>query len=301
MGPAARFVLRAARRLAREIDIRLARDAVAVPPELQPDSSQLARYRELLYGFDREASSTGYLDIHAARLARTLTLTPSGGPDRAILELGCYMQITPLMASELGYGSVRGGYFGPAGRTESRAANIAGREVFRCEVDLFDAETDPYPYEDASFDVVLACEIFEHLRVDPMHLLLESRRVLRDGGALLLTTPNCASIGSVARALRGENPQVFAQFARPEKGEDRAAHVREYTPSELARALECAGYQVEWLFTERFEGVATETWALDLIERAGFDTKLRGEQMYCLARKKPDATVERYPSFLYVE
>ncbi|MBI1353935.1 MAG: methyltransferase domain-containing protein [Acidobacteria bacterium] len=300
MGPAARFVLRAVRRLSREIDVRLAREEAALPAELRPDDSQLTRYRELLEAFDREESSTGYLKVHGARLARTLSLTPKGRPDQAILELGCYMQITPLLASELGYGSVRGAYFGEAGRTETRLANVQGREVFRCEVDLFDAETDPYPYAEGSFDLVLACEIFEHFRTDPMHMLVESRRILKPGGGLLLTTPNCASIGSVARALRGENPQVFAQYALPDRGEDRAAHVREYTPNELDRALRCAGFETEWLFTERFEGVATETWALELIEQAGFDPRLRGEQIYCLARKRDDAEVERYPAFLYV-
>ena len=168
-------------------------------------------------------------------------------------------------------------------------------------MDLFDAETDAYPYADGAFHVVLACEIFEHFRVDPMHMLVESHRILRADGALLLTTPNCASIASVARALRGENPQVFAQYARPESGEDRAAHVREYTPSELAEALRCAGFEAEWMLTERFEGVATETWVLDLIEQAGFDPRLRGEQIYCLARKKENAGIVRYPAVLYVD
>ena len=62
----------------------------------------------------------------------------------------------------------------------------------------------------------------------------------------------------------------------------------------------CGGFEVEWMFTERFDGVRNETWALDLMEQAGFETKLRGEQIYALARKKPGAPIERYPEFLYV-
>jgi hypothetical protein len=36
---------------------------------------------------------------------------------------------------------------------------------------------------------------------DPMHMLLEIQRVLIDGGALVLTTPNIASFASVASLL----------------------------------------------------------------------------------------------------
>lgn len=299
MGPAARFLLRAVRRLAREVDVRLAGAAVETPPGLVPNPTEIARRRELLERLDRPEGSDDYLRIHGGRLARTVGLIPRGGPELSILELGCYMQITPLLASELGYGRVRGAYFGPAGHTEARTASVGGSEIFRCEIDLFDAETDRYPYADGSFDVVLACEIFEHFCVDPMHMLLESRRILRPGGVLLLTTPNCASISSVARALRGENPGVFTQFPRPERGEQRGVHAREYTPAELARALSCAGFEVEWMLTERFDEVAGETWALDLIEQAGMETRLRGEQIYCLARRREAAEIERYPAFLY--
>src|SRR6266540_1561740 len=38
--------------------------------------------------------------------------------------------------------------------------------------------------EDGRFQTVLACEIIEHLVLDPMHMLLEIRRVLRSGGTL---------------------------------------------------------------------------------------------------------------------
>src|SRR6266545_1409439 len=40
--------------------------------------------------------------------------------------------------------------------------------------------------EDGRFQTVLACEIIEHLVLDPMHMLLEIRRVLRSGGTLVL-------------------------------------------------------------------------------------------------------------------
>lgn len=49
-------------------------------------------------------------------------------------------------------------------------------------------EDGPLPVADGWADVVWAGEVLEHA-VDPVGLVLESRRVLRDGGRLLVTTP----------------------------------------------------------------------------------------------------------------
>lgn len=48
------------------------------------------------------------------------------------------------------------------------------------------------PYKDGKFDIVYGAEIIEHL-FDPDFLLSEANRILKDGGYLILTTPNlCA-------------------------------------------------------------------------------------------------------------
>src|SRR5262249_29439942 len=49
------------------------------------------------------------------RLVKTLEITPPGGPCDRILEMGAYLQITPALRRQLGYGEVRGCYYGPAG------------------------------------------------------------------------------------------------------------------------------------------------------------------------------------------
>src|SRR5260370_16552475 len=87
---------------------------------------------------------------------------------------------------------------------------------FSCYVDHFDAEREGFPYPDEHFDLVIAAEIIEHLIYDPMHMLLEARRVLVDGGHLLLTTPNIWSITSVAKTLFAhDKPQIFFFYDLP--------------------------------------------------------------------------------------
>ena len=46
--------------------------------------------------------SREYLDTHQTRLVKTLEITPPGGPDDRILEMGAYLQITPALRTQAG-------------------------------------------------------------------------------------------------------------------------------------------------------------------------------------------------------
>ena len=137
---------------------------------------------------------------------------------------------------------------------------------------------------------------------DPMHMLIEMHGVLAEGGTLILTTPNVASYLAVARVLeQSGNPQLYSKFPYPlgEFSETEIPHVREYTPAELREAVESAGFEVENLFTEVIPGYRTELWVKDFLERNKYSSALRGEQLYCIARKRAGRKVVRYPHFLY--
>jgi SAM-dependent methyltransferase len=214
------------------------------------------------------------------------------------------MQLTPALTKLCGYQSVAGAYLGPKGQTVRKQATIGGEVVLTCEVDLFDAERDPFPHADGQFKLVLTCEIIEHLRRDPMHLLLEARRVLEAEGLLLLTTPNCSSATAITRVLCGDrNPYTFSSYPRPNSRDTEHAplHIREYTVAEISELLDAAGFAVEVLFTERIADFPETNWVEDILKAHRLPTDLRGEQTCCLARKRPDATIRRYPEFLYTE
>lgn len=272
---------------------------------LQPASEPFdpARLRQIEANLDRlplpEHGSRAYLDRHMPRLARTLALVPPPQATSRILELGCYMQITPFLQRLCHYDQVRGAYFGTLGKVDRKEIDFPDA-IFTCEIDLFDAELDRYPYPDAHFDTIVAGEIIEHFLHDPMHMLFESHRVLAEGGYLLITTPNVGSITSVAKTLAERNPQIYSSYKRTAPGEPlEIGHMREYTVSEISDIVQAAGFEVESIFTTFLEEYESHQNLLMLLEMNGYSTEHRGQQMWCLARKRSGRTVNRYPAFLY--
>lgn len=242
-----------------------------------------------------------YAETHLTRLTRTLDITPPGGPEDRVLEMGAYFQITPALKSRLGYGEVRGCYYGQAGTVEHRTVVSESGQAFACEVDLFDAERDPFPYADEHFAAVLCCEVLEHLSADPMHMLGEINRILRPGGHLVLTTPNAASLRAIAAVLQGYHPGLFPQFIKPaQDGVTDPRHNREYTPREIRRLLEDAGFEVTLLETGPFrrQPAPEVAWVRRLLERYELDSDLRGDGIYSVGRKTGPVRA-RYPEWLY--
>jgi len=219
-----------------------------------------------------------------------------------ILELGCYMHITPFLQPLRGYRDVRGAHYGRLGATERKTASVRGR-VFEVCMDLFDAERDRFPYDDGYFETVLVCEVVEHLLYDPMHLLLECHRILEERGRLVVTTPNVASLKGVACVLHGyDNPQLYSKYTRPRPDSPpNIPHVREYTAFEVQYALRAAGFEIETVFTEPIAEWAEHLPMWNFLKENGYNTSMRGEQTYCIGIKRSGLPVTRYPEFLYAD
>jgi len=275
----------------------------ARPPEPEPEPEPEPVPEKEILTWTRPASGArDYVRTHISRLQKTLAITPPGGAGDRILEMGAYLQITPSLKSKLGYGDVRGCYYGPAGRVDHRRVTSENGETFECAVDHFDAERDRFPYPDEHFSTVLCCELIEHLAADPMHMMAEINRILKPGGHLVLTTPNIGSLRAIAAILEGYHPGFFPAYIRPRPAEEEpeARHNREYTPKEVARLLIDAGFEVVRLETGPFrdEPKPEHAWVLHLLRRYRFDEELRGEGIYAVGRKTGPVRV-RFPDWLY--
>lgn len=248
----------------------------------------------------KEARS--YVRTHLTRLAKTLAITPPGDAGKRILEMGSYMQITPALKTKLGYGEVRGCYYGPAGEREHKSVRSEEGETFECEVDLFDAEKDRFPYEDEYFDTVLCCELIEHLPSDPMHMMSEINRILKPGGALVLTTPNVISKRAISAILQGYHPAFFPAYIKPAgPGADvEARHAREYAPREIEYLFRDAGLKTALLETGEFldQPHPEYGWVDHLLESYRLSQDLRGDGIYAVGIKQGPVR-RRYPAWLY--
>jgi SAM-dependent methyltransferase len=111
---------------------------------------------------------------------------------------------------------------------------------------------DPLPFGDASFDAVVAGELFEHLQF-PDALVAEIRRVLKPGGTLAGSVPNAFRMQSRLRFLRGRSP------------EDDPTHLRMFSPDAMRELL--AGFEsVELGYVGgRYVRLSARLFARDLV------------------------------------
>jgi glycosyltransferase involved in cell wall biosynthesis/SAM-dependent methyltransferase len=266
----------------------------------KPDPVQVEP--EYILSWAPDEAAMGYIQTHLTRFEKTLAITPPGGAQDRILEMGAYLQITPALRSRLGYGEVRGCYFGPSGKVDHRSAVSTSGERFCADLELFDAEKDRFPYDDGYFSTVLCCELLEHLAEDPMHMMAEINRILAPGGHLVLTTPNISSLRAIGAILEHYHPGFFPAYIRPPAAgaEPEARHNREYTPREVVHLLEDSGFELTLLETGPFleEPKPEHEWVKHLLARYKVSQELRGDGIYAVGRKK-GAIRTRFPAWLY--
>jgi SAM-dependent methyltransferase len=118
-----------------------------------------------------------------------------GGPGLCVLDLGC--RDGALTAAYLDGNTIVGV---DVDRSALARAGRRGIETVWADLD------EPLPFEDESFDVVVAGEVLEHLRL-PERALAEAHRVLRPGGLLVGSVPNCFRLKTRLRFLLGRPPE----------------------------------------------------------------------------------------------
>lgn len=162
-----------------------------------------------------------------------------------ILEIGAYLGVVSLTLSQLGFSVT-------ACDIPEFMQNKQLQERYRHDgVSILSANLRDYkiPAPSEEFDLVIMCETLEHLNFNPIPVLLEINRVLKNGRGLYLSLPNLISLVNRVKLLFGHsihNPvsDFFAQFS--DKGNMIVGlHWREYTAGEIRELLGKLGFMIE--------------------------------------------------------
>jgi 2-polyprenyl-3-methyl-5-hydroxy-6-metoxy-1,4-benzoquinol methylase len=100
----------------------------------------------------------------------------------------------------------------------------------------------PYPFFDKTFDVVFAGEVIEHV-LDTDGFLQELKRILKDDGAIIITTPNVVSLGRRIMFLLGISPYLEVSL-NPKMTNPGIGHIRYFTQATLRELLEINDLEV---------------------------------------------------------
>ena len=142
-----------------------------------------------------------------------LLVAAVGGPGRRVLDLGCrsgavaqhYVPGNEVIGLDVDYAALR-------------------RATERGITPVYGDVEETLPFDDRSFDVVVAGEMLEHVRA-PDEVVAEVRRVLRPAGTF---------VGSVPNAFRLQSRLLFLAGRPPE---DDPTHLHMYSPAALEALL----------------------------------------------------------------
>lgn len=180
--------------------------------------------------------------IHAAIEHELQRIRAAAGRPLDLLDIGCWDGETTARYRAILGGRARG--------VEVFAPQIAIAERRGIEVANIDLEAKPMPWPAASVDVVVANQVFEHLK-NVWLPMSEIARLLAPGGLLVFSVPNLASLHNRVMLGFGWQPSSIRTFG---------PHVRGFTYRQ-ARAFVEYG---EYFKVRRAVGVGfypLQTWA----------------------------------------
>lgn len=263
-------------------------------PRPVPEVEEVRDYLKSFDFFERHVGNRWegdfYADVHARRFVETLKFLPPLPAGARVLELGAVpYYMTCLLARHFGVAVEPLSFYEVEEKTEARHVVESEKygERYEFEYAAVNVERDVFPFEDESFDLVLCCEILEHLLINPSHMLYESHRVLKTGGRILVTTPNVLQWRNVLALLRGRN--IYDLY----RGNGvYGRHNREYAPAEVGELLAANGFEVERLET-------VHVYGSELLNRVPFVFDGRRDNIFALARRGARGRMA-FPASLYV-
>ncbi len=202
-----------------------------------------------LLGIGDAEGEARYLDYLRPSFLRTLVdivdfCQSHGRGSVRVLEIGAFLGVVSVVLSRAGFAVTA------TDIEEFMACRTLQEKLDRNGVRYASCNLRDYaiPFDDEAFDVVVFCEVLEHLNFNPLPVIQEINRVTRVGGLFYVAMPNLACLDNRMRLLRGEsihNPMndFFAQLD-PNDNMIVGLHWREYTAAEVKEMLERMGFDV---------------------------------------------------------
>ena len=150
------------------------------------------------------------------------------------------------------------------------------------------------------YDIVVFCEVIEHMIESPIRALLNINAMLKRDGILILSTPNVNRLENVARMIAGAN--IYDPYSGYGKY---GRHNREYNKHELAQMLTLCGFEIEIMFSANvhqeyavnyYNNVEKMAELLAAIPYRDLDL---GQYIFVRAKKVRDADSVIAPEWLY--
>ena len=176
------------------------------------------------------SSDNDYVRKTAPRVENTISLLPDLN-GCTVLDLGASPFYFLYRCKKLGADWVSGIFF------SNDAHPLAGCSEAYTEhgtIDIFHSDLlrEKLPYDDDSFDIIGAMEIFEHFPMYPSLLLSEITRVIKPGGLFFITVPNIHRLANIAKLLLKRN--IFMPYRSDTSGR----HAHEYTKAQVMALTE---------------------------------------------------------------
>jgi SAM-dependent methyltransferase len=208
------------------------------------DALWRVRFEQELADGEPERKLRRYGEDHRRRFWETLNamaILLEGQPAPRVLDFGIsvflwfYRRVFPgleLVTSDRPVGPAQQAFFEFGSRNAGAVAHVTA--------DLADPGflSDAVRAAFGTFDLILLTEVIEHLPAHPVRVLRPLLELLRPGGRLYLTTPNCFSRHHLERIAGRINPQPVFPF---DGNGDGAHHYREMAMPELLEFVAEAG------------------------------------------------------------
>lgn len=222
------------------------------------ESVKTKRQSKPLFGDGTFDNDLIYINSHLQEYERTIiecNELMKSRPEGKICELGAFLGIVSNGLRNMGYSVTSCDI--PSFYKEGGFNEVL--DEFGIQTKSFNLRNKPYPFSDSEFDLIIACETFEHLNFNPIPCLVELNRALKTGGYLYVAMPNSSTFTKRLKFLiTGRYPgfsvkELYKQLD-PNDNMIVGLHWREYSQSETVDLITPLGFELVQTYTKEIYG-----------------------------------------------